>query len=62
MAKPTIVQVIQSVVAAFVGVQSDDNRHKDFSQGSAWVYIAVGVTFTIGFIMTIVVIVNLVLG
>ncbi|WP_239649633.1 DUF2970 domain-containing protein [Methylocucumis oryzae] len=30
MAKPTIVQVIQSVVAAFVGVQSDDNRHKRF--------------------------------
>ena len=34
MSKPTITQVIKSVLAAAIGVQSNDNRQKDFEQGS----------------------------
>jgi len=37
MSKPTIAQVIKSVLAAAIGVQSDDNRQKDFTQASTWV-------------------------
>ncbi|MGZ5576163.1 MAG: DUF2970 domain-containing protein, partial [Methylobacter sp.] len=30
MSKPTIIQVIKSVLAAAIGVQSDENSQRDF--------------------------------
>ncbi len=54
-------QVISSVFAAGLGVQSSKNRERDFNQGRAGVFIAAGVIFTLGFIGVMVVIVQLVL-
>ena len=54
-------QVISSVLAAGLGVQSSKNRERDFNQGRAGVFIAAGIIFTLGFIGVMVVIVQLVL-
>lgn len=62
MSKPTITQVIKSVLAAAIGVQSSDNRQKDFEQGSLSTYIIAGVIFTVLFICGIVFLVSIVLG
>ena len=55
-------QVISSVFAAGLGVQSSKNRERDFSQGRAGVFIAAGIIFTLLFIGLMVVIVKLVLS
>ena len=54
-------QVISSVFAAGLGVQSSRNRERDFKQGKAGVFIAAGLIFTLLFIATVVVIVQVVL-
>jgi hypothetical protein len=45
MPKPTILEVVKSVLSAAFGVQSDKNRLKDFEQGSLPVYIITGLIF-----------------
>ncbi|MFU8788883.1 MAG: DUF2970 domain-containing protein [Methylobacter sp.] len=62
MSKPTITQVIKSVLAAAIGVQSNENRQKDFEQGSLPMYIIAGLVFTIIFILGLVFLVSAVLG
>ncbi|MDD5410375.1 MAG: DUF2970 domain-containing protein [Methylobacter sp.] len=62
MSKPTITQVIKSVLSAFIGVQSDSNRQKDFEQGSLSTYIIVGVIFTILFVMGLIFLVSTIIG
>jgi Protein of unknown function (DUF2970) len=54
-------QVISSVFAAGLGVQSSKNRERDFKQGRAGVFIAAGLIFTLGFIAIMMVIVQMVL-
>ncbi len=54
-------QVIGSVFAAGLGVQSSKNRERDFKQGRAGVFIAAGIVFTLLFIGTVVTVVRLVL-
>jgi len=54
-------QVISSVFAAGLGVQSSKNRERDFNQGRAGEFVAAGVIFTLGFIAVMVVIVQLVI-
>lgn len=53
--------VISSVFAAGLGVQSSRNRERDFKQGKAGVFIAAGLIFTLLFIATVAIIVQLVL-
>ncbi|NBY21764.1 MAG: DUF2970 domain-containing protein [Gammaproteobacteria bacterium] len=60
--KPSIFQVIGSVVAAAFGVQTAANRERDFQGGSAIPYLVAGVIFTLLFILGIVGVVKLVLG
>jgi hypothetical protein len=60
--KPSIFQVIGSVVAAAFGVQTAANRERDFQGGSAIPYLVAGVVFTLLFILGIVGVVKLVLG
>jgi hypothetical protein len=60
--KPSLLQVIGSVLAAAFGVQSTANRERDFTGGSATVYIIAGIIFTVVFIFTILAVVRLVLG
>ena len=61
-AKPSLLQIVGSVLAAAFGVQSDANRQRDFTQGSAKTYIIAGLIFTILFIMALVGVVKLVVG
>ena len=58
MSKPTITQVIKSVLAAFVGVQSEANRKKDFESGSLSAYVIAGLIFTALFVVTIIFLVS----
>lgn len=61
MSKPTITQVIQSVLAAFIGVQSEANRKQAFENGSLLAYVAAGLIFTLLFIGVIVLLVSAVI-
>ncbi|OQK16650.1 hypothetical protein AU255_01725 [Methyloprofundus sedimenti] len=61
MSKPTLKQVIQSVFAAAIGVQSKANRERDFEQGSLSSYLVVGAIATILFILSLVAIVAFIL-
>ncbi|MCK5829456.1 MAG: DUF2970 domain-containing protein [Methylococcales bacterium] len=58
MSKPNLLHVIQSVLAAAIGVQSNKNRERDFEQGSLPSYLIVGFIFTILFILSLVFIVK----
>lgn len=40
----------KSVLAAFIGVQSDKNRQRDFAQGQFWHFAVMGVVATVLFI------------
>jgi hypothetical protein len=43
-------QVLSSVLAAGLGVQSSKNRERDFNQGSFKVFVFAGIVFTLVFI------------
>jgi Protein of unknown function (DUF2970) len=62
VSKPTIIQTIKSVLAAFIGVQSNKNRQIDFEQGSLTTYIVAGLIFTVLFVLAVVFVVSKVLG
>ncbi len=62
MSKPTILQVIKSVLSAAIGVQSEDNRLKDFEQGSLMTYVIAGVVFTLLFISALIFLVSRVIA
>ena len=62
MNKPTILQTIKSVLAAFIGVQSNKNRQIDFEQGSLTTYIIAGLIFTVLFVSALIFIVSKVVG
>ena len=57
-----LIQVIGSVFAAGLGVQSSKNRERDFKQGKFSVFIIAGVVFTLLFIATVFTIVQIVLN
>ena len=54
-------QVVGSMLAAGLGVQSSKNRERDFKQGLAGVFIAAGLIFTALFIGAVYTVVTLVL-
>ena len=54
-------QVVISVFAAGLGVQSSKNRERDFKQGRFGVFIAAGIVFTLLFIATVYTVVQVVL-
>ncbi len=62
MSKPTIIEVIKSVLAAAIGVQSDKNRRHDFEHGSASSYIIAGLIFTVLFVLGLIFLVSTILG
>lgn len=59
--RPTVWQVIKSILGAAFGVQSEEARARDFAHGSPAVFIIGGIVFTVLFVVILVVIVNLVL-
>jgi len=56
-----LLAVISSVISAFLGVQSNKKREEDFSKGKPMPFILVGLAGTLLFILTIILVVNLVL-
>ena len=54
-------QVVSSVLAAGLGVQSSKNRERDFKQGRFGVFIAAGIIFTLLFMGAVFTVVQLVL-
>ena len=59
--KLTFRQMLQSVLAGALGVQSGKNRARDFSHGKPSHFIILGLGFTLLFIMVILGVVELVL-
>ena len=55
-------QVVGSVFAAGLGVQSSKNRERDFKQGRIGVFITAGIVFTLLFIGTVIAAVRMVLS
>ena len=54
-------QVVGSVLAAGLGVQSSKNRERDFKQGRIGIFVAAGIVFTLLFIGIVFTVVQLVL-
>ncbi|WP_461515980.1 DUF2970 domain-containing protein [Porticoccus sp.] len=59
--KPGFWQIVFSTLAAFLGVQSNKNRERDFKHGNIYVYIVSGLIFTVVFIFCVITVVRLVL-
>jgi hypothetical protein len=56
------VKIVQSTLAAAIGVQSKKNRERDFEEGNAGAFIAAGIIFTALFIATVLAVVQWVLA
>jgi len=54
-------QLVKSTFSAFLGVQSDANRERDFARGKMSHFIWMGLLFGLVFVLTIVGVVQLVL-
>ena len=59
--KPTLMQVIGSVLAAAVGIQSRKNRERDFKHGKASSFVIAGALFAVLFVITVFSVVHFVL-
>ena len=57
----TFVQLLKSTMAAFIGVQSNRNRERDFKHGKISHFIGIGLLFGLLFITTIVTVVQIVM-
>jgi len=62
MSKPTITQVIRSVLAAVIGIQSDANRQRDLKEGYLSVYLIGGVIFTVLLVIALIFLVSSIIG
>lgn len=58
---PGFLSVLQSVIAAMCGIQSDEKRKKDFEGGNFSSYIFVGIIMCIVFVFGIIALVNSIL-
>jgi len=56
--KPSVWQVIKSVSAAAIGVQSDKNREEDFQSSTIWPFAIGGILFTVLFVVGLIVLVR----
>lgn len=57
-----IISMVVSVLAAFLGVQTEKNRQRDFQHGNPKAYIIIGVILTILFVLGLIGLVNLVMA
>lgn len=60
--RPTVTQVIQSVLAGAFGVQTNEARKRDFQSHSPVPYIIGGVIFTVMLVVGLIILVNVILG
>lgn len=61
MSKKRLWRVIKSVLHAMIGVQSEQNRRADFSSGKASHFIIVAILVVIGFVLSLLLLVKIVL-
>jgi hypothetical protein len=59
---PSFWQIVFSTMSAFLGVQSNKNRVRDFKHGNFLAYVVSGLIFTAIFIFCVVSVVKLVLS
>jgi len=59
---PSFGSLLLSTAAAAFGVQSNRNRERDFKHGNIWVFVAAGIIFTAGFVLTVYTVVSTVLS
>ncbi len=59
--KPRFLDIVKSTLAAALGVQSSKNRERDFAHGNILAYVVSGIIFTVLFIITVVIVVNMVI-
>jgi hypothetical protein len=59
---PNLLQVIGSVLSAFIGIQSSRNKERDFNHGNHRVFIIVGLVMTLLFLITLFAVVQIVLN
>ena len=59
--KPSLKDTFKSVIAAFIGVQSNKNRENDFAHGKLSHFIIVGIIAVIVFISALIAVVSLVI-
>jgi uncharacterized membrane protein len=57
----TFLQLLLSTLSAFIGVQSNANRERDFKYGKVSHFIAIGLLFGLVFILSIVAVVKIVI-
>lgn len=62
MSKPSLLHVVKSVLAAFIGIQSEKNRQVDFKHGSLSAYIVIGLIATLVFVFLVKAVVAVVVG
>jgi len=55
---PGILAVIGSVLAAMIGIQSEENRERDFTKGDITNYIIVGIVVVVILIFVLIKFVN----
>lgn len=60
--KVSVKDILQSVFAAALGVQSSKNRDRDFKQGNIGIFIAAGILFTALFIGGVIAVVQAVVS
>jgi hypothetical protein len=60
--KPNLIQVIISVLASLLGVQSGKNRERDFTKGDPKHFIGVYIALVVIFVISMIVVVNMVLA
>ena len=58
---PTLWQTVKSVAAAFFGVQTAENRERDFTRGKPLHFILIGLVMTLALIVGLVLLVQLIL-
>ncbi|MFT4938053.1 MAG: diacylglycerol kinase [Paraglaciecola sp.] len=59
--KQSLLNVVKSVAASVLGVQSSANRERDFQQNSVVPYVVVGVIFVVILILALMSVVSLIL-
>lgn len=57
----SFLQTMLSVIQASFGVQNSKNKQRDFEKGSIKGFVAAALIFTVLFVLTLVVVVNIVL-
>lgn len=51
--KPSLWQVVKSVLAAMFGVQNSQDRERDFTYGNPWMFIVVGIVLVTIFVLVL---------